>query len=72
MNWYAIGTIVVAVILGLFIVYANKSEQEYDQGYNDAEDNYRQQMQNAMWQQYLNQMQGGGDDEEDDEEENDE
>ncbi len=64
---YIIGTIITVVILGLFIIYANKSEREYEQGYNDAVEDYRQQMQNAMWQQYFNQVQGGYDEDEKDE-----
>jgi len=67
MNLYVIGTIIIAVILGLFVIYSNESEHEYDQGYNDAVDDYRQQMENAMWQQYFNQLQGGHDEEENDE-----
>ena len=67
MNLYVIGAIITVVILGLFIIYANVSEHEYNQGYNDAIDAYRQQKQNAMWQQYFNQLQGGHDEEENDE-----
>jgi len=68
MNMFVMGIIIVVVILGLFIVYAIESEHGYDQGYNAAVEDYRQQMQNAMWQQYLNQMQGGNDDEEEENE----
>ena len=67
MNMFVMGIIIVVVILGLFIVYAIESEHGYDQGYNAAVEDYRQQMQNAMWQQYINQMQGGNDDEEENE-----
>ena len=72
MSLYLIGIIIVIIILGLFVIYANTSEHEYDQGYNAAVEDYRQQMQNAMWQQYLNQMQGGDDEEDNEEEESDE
>jgi hypothetical protein len=67
MNLYVIGTLITVVILGLFIIYANASEREYERGYNDAVEAYRQQTQNAIWQQYINQIQGGHDEEEQDE-----
>jgi len=67
MTFYIICAIVTVVVLGLFVLYANGSERAYNQGYADAVEDYRQQIQNAMWQQYFNQVQGGDDEEENDE-----
>ena len=64
MNWYLIGAIVAVLILGLFIIYASESEQEYNRGYDAAVDAYRRQMQAAMWQQYFNQAEGESDEDE--------
>jgi hypothetical protein len=67
MNFYVIGVIVTLVILGLFVIYANETEHGYDQGYEDAVEDYRRQMHAAMWQQYFDQAQGGHDEEDKDE-----
>ena len=59
MNWYLFGAMVTIAILGLII----GTSIGRDRGYEDAIEDYRQQMANIAWSQYYNQLQGGDNDE---------